>query len=210
MITYRGERVSASHKKILTAYERKYGQPVQINDGQRNKADQLQRIKDHGYYDADTNPHGAARYSPDAPHVKEDHENHALDINSGKGIGQRDHVAAFYRSLGIKGVVFNVSTESWHVDFLDEASLKAAAKKIKVDPALRYSSSGAAVVTLKKLLDANGIKGFSSWPDGRPSNNRFNAYFGRNTRNAVKRFQTLNNMKPDGIVGPSTWKALRS
>lgn len=209
MPTHRGVRVSRSHKKMLVAYERTYNAPVQLNDGQRTRLLQLARIKAKGIYNRITNPYGAAPYSPGAPHVKAGHENHALDINTGKAVGQRDHVAAFYRRKGVEGVVFNVPTEGWHVDFLDEASLKRVAREIDVDPVLRYGSSGAAVITLKKLLAANGIKGFSSFPNGKPSNNRFSRFFGKNTRAAVKRFQEANGLQADGVVGQTTWKALR-
>lgn len=77
------------------------------------------------------------------------------------------------------------------------------------DPVLRINSSGEAVVTLKKLLYDNGYRDFSSTPDGKPSDNRYNDWFGVYTEAAVKRFQRDVGMSPDGVVGPTTWGKLR-
>lgn len=77
------------------------------------------------------------------------------------------------------------------------------------DPVLRINSSGPAVVTLKKLLYDNGYRDFSSTPDGKPSDNRYNEWFGVYTEAAVKRFQRDHGMSPDGVVGPTTWGKLR-
>lgn len=208
MPSYHGIRVSASHLKLLTAYEKKYGVAVALNSGQRTKADQEEMIREKGVYNSQTNPHGAARYSTNAPHVKTGHEHHALDISHGSGKGRSDHVAEFYRDNGVE-IAFNVSTENWHMDTTDEQSLIRAAKKISVDPSLRFHSAGPSVVKLKKLLYAAGIRNFSSTKFGAPSSNRYSPFFGKNTLKAVQRFQRAHGLNADGVAGPSTWHALR-
>ena len=40
-------------------------------------------------------------------------------------------------------------------------------------------------------------------------NGKIDGVFGPNLRNAVTKFQRQNGLTPDGIVGPSTWLALR-
>lgn len=77
------------------------------------------------------------------------------------------------------------------------------------DRVLRINSYGDAVVVLKKLLYDNGYRDFSSTPDGQPSDNRYNDWFGVYTEAAVKRFQRDHGMSPDGVVGPTTWANLR-
>lgn len=192
---------------MLEAYEKKYGVAVALNSGQRTKADQEEMVREKGVYNATSNPHGAARYSPFAPHVKTGHENHALDISHGDGKGQSNHVAEFYRDNGVE-IAFNVSTENWHMDTTDEQSLLDAAKKISVDPVLRYRSAGPSVIKLKKLLYANGIRDFSSTKFGSPSSNRYSPFFGKNTIKAVQRFQRKHGLNGDGVVGPTTWAKL--
>lgn len=62
---------------------------------------------------------------------------------------------------------------------------------------LRFGDSGAGVFKLQRRL--NATMGISLDIDGE---------FGERTLRAVKMFQTLNNLKADGIVGPLTWRML--
>lgn len=75
-------------------------------------------------------------------------------------------------------------------------------------PLLKYKSTGPSVIKLKKLLAAKGIKNFSTSVNGQPNSNRYNPFFGKNTRAAVERFQKANDLPADGIVGASTWNKL--
>lgn len=65
-------------------------------------------------------------------------------------------------------------------------------------PTLKRGDKGEDVVRLQKALLAHG---FDVGPDGADGD------FGRNTENAVKRFQRANGLKEDGIVGSATWAA---
>jgi peptidoglycan hydrolase-like protein with peptidoglycan-binding domain len=65
-------------------------------------------------------------------------------------------------------------------------------------PTLRFGSSGNSVRILQRLLLSHG---YGVQVDGR---------FGAVTELAVKSFQSYNNLTPDGIVGPRTWRALSS
>jgi len=63
--------------------------------------------------------------------------------------------------------------------------------------AIRYKERSERVKVLQKRLGAIGFD--AGVPDG---------IFGRGTRKAVKRFQKVARLKPDGVVGPVTWEAL--
>ena len=69
-------------------------------------------------------------------------------------------------------------------------------EQIKVSP-IRYKERSGRVKILQKRLGTVGMD--AGVPDG---------IFGRGTRKAVKRFQRSVRLRPDGIVGPMTWKAL--
>lgn len=62
---------------------------------------------------------------------------------------------------------------------------------------LRFKSRGSKVEALQLALQRAGF--LNEKPDG---------IFGQKTRDAVIRFQRANGLKPDGVVGPITWKAL--
>lgn len=196
---HHGKRVSVSHAVVLAGYEKASGRTIYINQGRRT-------LREQGAFYATYLRYGrplAARPYPGAPHIKYGKEHHALDINDDVASG----VAGYYRGLGIP-VAFNVRGEPWHMDTLDEAALKRAAAKLggSSDPTLRYKMKGPSVVKLKKLLYSKGVRNFS----GSTSSNRYNPYFGEYTKSAVARFQKSNGLSPDGVVGPSTWKKLRS
>lgn len=197
--TYHGKRVSKAHAAVLNAYERKYGAPAQVNQGARTIAEQTAFWNHYRKYGSPL----AAFPAPGAPHIKYGQAHHALDINSGSGVGQSQHVASYYRSLGIS-VAFNVPSEAWHMDTLDKNALLRAAKKVGV-PVLRRGSRGAEVVRLKKLLYAKGIRNFT----GKRNSNRYWPVFNQWTRAAVIRFQKAHGLKGDGIVGPATWRKLK-
>lgn len=65
-------------------------------------------------------------------------------------------------------------------------------------PVLRKGSAGGAVITLKKALKKAGYKGFDVTSHT----------FGDGTLAAVNSFKKKHGLKPNGIVGAGTWKAL--
>lgn len=62
---------------------------------------------------------------------------------------------------------------------------------------LRRGSTGSTVSMLQLALKRSGF--YSGALDG---------IFGRRTETAVRNFQTMNRLNPDGIVGPATWRLL--
>lgn len=198
---YRGERVSLDHNTLLKAYEQRYGVPAQINEGARTIAEQRVFWNRYQKYGSPL----AAFPAPGAPHIKYRAGHHALDINAGSAPGRAQHVAAFYRANGVQ-VSFNVASEPWHMDVIDRASLRRAAKKLRGRTTLRRGAKGPVVVRLKKLLYDKGLRNFS----GRRSSNRVHPIFNQYTKAAVQRFQKANGLKADGVVGPKTWRKLRS
>ena len=194
---HRGKRVSPAHEAMLVAYEKSQGS-VNINQGARTIAEQTGFWLHYLRYGFPL----AARPTPAAPHIKYGRQHHAMDINA----PQPAHsVADFYRAHGVP-VAFNVSSEAWHMDTLDEAALIAAAAKLgaPVLPVLHEGSRGRSVVKLKKLLYAAGKRNFS----GAQSSNRYNPNFNKWTTQTVKRYQRKIGETPDGVVGPTTWHAL--
>lgn len=61
---------------------------------------------------------------------------------------------------------------------------------------IKINSNGVLVKSWQLFL---GSQGFSVVADG---------YFGPATEAATKKFQLNNNLKPDGVVGPKTWRAI--
>lgn len=197
-VYHRGKRVSRAHAIILGEYERVKRRIVRINQGRRTLREQAAFYFNYRFRGGPL----AARPFGGAPHIKWSQAHHAIDANDPDPV---DQIAAFYRSLGIP-VAFNVRGEGWHMDTLDEGKLiNEAAQLGEMDPTLRYRHKGPSVVRLKKLLYSKGMRNFS----GKTSSNRYNAFFGKYTVATVKRFQAKNGLKVDGVVGPSTWKALR-
>lgn len=196
---YRGKRVSKPHAAMFRAYERKFGVPVQLNQGARTLAEQTGFYVHYLRFGHPV----AAKPLLGAPHIKFRRDEHANDINSGSGKGEAGHVAAFYKSHGVP-VVFNVRNEPWHMDTLSGPKLRAAAKKLAGPPVLRRGARGNNVVRLKKLLYRKGVRNFS----GKASSNRYWPVFNQYTKAAVARFQKSHGLKADGVVGAATWKAL--
>ena len=67
----------------------------------------------------------------------------------------------------------------------------------KYHPTLRRGAKGETVELLQELLNVAGIQV------------KIDGDFGVLTEEAVKKFQELNGLKPDGIVGPLTWEKLQ-
>lgn len=95
-------------------------------------------------------------------------------------------------------------TEWWHIKWRP-GNYRAVEKHHSKYPVLKRGAKGLAVLRLKRLLYKKGIRNFS----GPHSSNRFDRHFGAATQEAVKRFQKKVGLKPDGVVGPVTWRKLR-
>lgn len=188
---HHGKRVSVSHGILLAAYERAHGY-LWVNQGRRTIAEQWHFWNIYRRYGRPV----AAYPSPGAPHIKYNREHHALDISQPTG----SRVAAFYRQHGVP-VSFNVRSESWHMDVLDERALIRAAQKLKQgsDPVIRPGATGAKVLRLKKLMWAHGLRKFR----------RGTPVYGPEAVRAVKRLQRAHKLRADGIVGPKTWALLK-
>jgi hypothetical protein len=70
---------------------------------------------------------------------------------------------------------------------------------------LRQGTRGKEVKILQEYLNNNGFRIASSGP-GSPGNET--DFFGPATDAAVKRWQTANGLRSDGVVGPVTWNAM--
>src|SRR3712207_5983007 len=104
--THHGKRVSWAHKRMLSAYERKTGRAIYINQGARTLAEQAAFYAHYLRYGRPL----AARPWGGAPHIKWGAPNHALDVNAPE---PANSLARFYRDHGVP-VAFNVPGEPWH------------------------------------------------------------------------------------------------
>ena len=76
----------------------------------------------------------------------------------------------------------------------------AEAQPLKDDPpTLKIGAEGWQVTKLQKILRQRGF-----FPDGA----KIDGDFGEITEAAVKAFQEMHDLEPDGIAGPMTWRAL--
>ncbi len=213
---FRGRRVSASVYSILMEAERRLSDRggVALNSGRRTRADQERLIREQGLYNAITNPHGAAEYSPDAPHVWEGRENHACDIDQFVGAGiaaVRETIAAMAREKGLgEGWALTVSTEPWHTQDHDERQVIALGQAYEHRPTildrLRQSpllpgSKSPDVIAVQIWLRRAGL-----W-HGQPAKDI--GTYGPALHRAVIAFQQKHHLRVDGKVGPKTAAALR-
>jgi len=126
--TFRGKRVSRAWRIILDAAARA-GVRFTLNQGRRTMSEQAAFYA--AYLRGGTL---AARPSSGAPHIKAGRANHALDIRWDDGGARR--LASWLARNGVR-VAFNVPTEAWHMDPVDEGQLLAAARRLD-DPLAGY------------------------------------------------------------------------
>lgn len=192
---FKQARVSRSHKTLLDEAERR-GILNSINQGKRTLAEQA-------VFYANYLRNGwpkAAKPTPAAPHIKFCREAHALDIDD----GVVDRVAAMYVEFGVP-VAFNVPGEPWHMDTLDEQKLVHAAASLRGEKGIlatiRPGMLHADVLYARSLLRRGGYMA--------PGRNRVRRY-GVEMATACRRCQRDKGLKPDGVIGPATWKILRA
>jgi hypothetical protein len=123
MANFQGQRVSTYWYVVLTA-ARNDGVNFVLTDGQRSKEDQLRLIAQKGVW-SPSNIHGAAPYSPDAPHIRAGRQAHALDVNVNDGGESR--LQAWLRSQGAHPTN-PVPGEAWHLEISEDDLRKLYAK----------------------------------------------------------------------------------
>src|ERR1700754_759061 len=84
---FRGKSVSREWAAVLSAAA-KDGVNFTLNSGHRTMAEQQQLVNRQGLF-GPGNPHGAARPSATAPHIREGRIDHALDVDALDGSAQR-------------------------------------------------------------------------------------------------------------------------
>lgn len=104
-----GEKVSRVWHRLLTDL-RTAGVQFRINEGHRTYARQWQLVRAQGVWSF-ANPHGAARPTPWAPHIRTGRYDHALDMDD-------RYVAGFIKACRDRGVTVTrtVPGEPWHVE----------------------------------------------------------------------------------------------
>jgi len=200
MATYRinGNTVSKPWHAVLTAARKDIS--FSVTDGRRSMA--LQAVRYATYL---RNGHPlAARPSPGAPHINYGRANHAIDVNALDGGAER--LVSWLRRKGIRSASRPVPGEPWHIQ-VSRSELLALVERLDRggdDPIIRpyflkpfRANDREAVVSLQKLLR------------GLHYTKVVNGKYGVWTRKAVRKFQKRHNLRVDGVVGSSTWKALR-
>lgn len=197
-------RLSNDHYVLCTeAIRRGIIEPDDLNEGRRTMAEQQ-----HFF---DNQPPLAAKPSPNAPHIWEGRENHALDANSHNGAAKR--LANFYESQGVD-VVFNVPGEDWHFQPTSEEQLARAADKIRKQrdaAVLEPGEKEQRVKFLKHQLHyiRKGGDGPSYYRNGKPRPKEgYDTFYNDDLVKSVKAFQRDHKLKADGIVGPKTDKKI--
>ena len=126
--------------------------------------------------------------------------NHGLGVACDFSGGAIDLVARYGSAFGWKKIeAFN---EAWHYCFVpgNYAAVNAWSL-VKQGDTIAPGDTGPGVVAMKQRL-----KVWGAWPRLWKIDQR---YAGR-TGAAVKAFQKARGLKPDGIVGPGTWKVLNA
>lgn len=199
-VPFDGGQVSAEWHVVLTA-ARRAGVVFELDSGHRTMAQQQRLVDQKGVW-SPSNPHGAARPSATAPHIRDGRIDHAIDVNQLDG--GADRLDAWCTHAG-SPLDNTVPPEPWHKEIRGgEAELRRFVARLRLDPVIRpfylrprHPNDKAAVVTLQRLLRGIGLSNVAS---GR---------YGIWTRRAVRRFQADHRLPVDGIVGAATWRALR-
>jgi hypothetical protein len=100
------------------------------------------------------------------------------------------------RKYGYAKAWSDAPVEWWHIRY------RPGVWKGKTFKPLRHNSQGPRVKWVQRRLRS---KGFKSVPG---KGKKGYGFFGKTTVSAVKRFQKAHKLKADGVVGPTTWRAL--
>lgn len=135
--------------------------------------------------------------------------NHGLGINVDLLTRQQrwviDQVGA---KFGFSKRWSDAANEWWHITYRSGTYSMIAKYAGSPSPTLRRGQTGPSIVKLKILLYRRGVRKFSGGV-GKANSNRYDRFFGANTKAAVQRYQKKKGLKADGIVGPTTWTRLQ-
>jgi hypothetical protein len=120
-----GKPVSRDWDFTLT-HARRMGVHFRLDSGRRTMADQWRLVREKGVW-SPSNPHGAARPTPWAPHIRVGLQAHSIDVNSLDGGENR--LQRFLEREGLHPVN-DVPGESWHMT-VGERELRAYAKWVR-------------------------------------------------------------------------------
>ena len=123
------------------------------------------------------------------------------DLRAGRrGITPHSAVSEAFRRTNHSDPGMGFPAERYLTLVRRELAGEGAGEPLKpLPPTLRRGSSGWHVKRLQRLLRLHGQLGPPAQLDGE---------FGPVTEAAVRAFQALHGLEPDGIVGPLTWRAL--
>lgn len=189
-----GKRVNQYWYVFLTE-ARRAGVRFHLNSGKRTLSEQayLYRLYQQGIGNL------AAYPNPNAPHIR---FNHACDVGPNNSCTQA--LINYGRRHGVY-LERTVRGEFWHVeDTSGGAGLRKFYAKHKGEPTLREGMRGPTIYKMKGLLRKHGMRGFEYFLPAKKN------FFSAKTKAAVIRFQKKKGLKWDGVVGPSTWKALKN
>lgn len=111
---------------ITLSHARRMGVHFILDSGRRTMAEQRALVREKGLW-SPSNPHGAARAVPWAPHIRVGLQAHAVDVNDADGGRQR-----LQRYLSREGLAprQTVPGEPWHL-VVGEWALRRYARKIR-------------------------------------------------------------------------------
>lgn len=124
--------------------------------------------------------------------------NQLVAVSKGVNLGDPRHKAT---PNGLKHRIawFNKAWAVWRMADVDATKVPAAGDTLLAELVLRKGDRGPQVTTLQERLKTLSYS--VGWVDG---------VFGRRTQHAVMAFQHDNHIAVDGIVGPVTWRTLRT
>jgi len=120
-----GHKVSTSWDVVLT-HARRMGVQFKLNSGRRTMAEQRALVKAKGLWSS-SNPHGAARPMPWAPHIRVGLQAHALDVDTAAGGENRLQRWLIKEGLHARNTV---PGEPWHLE-VGEKELRRYAKRVR-------------------------------------------------------------------------------
>lgn len=124
--SFQDRRVSHAWSVVLPVAAERV--TFRVNSGRRTEAEQNRLVREKGVW-SPSNPTGAAAYSPVAPHIRDGREDHALDVDTNVGDGERE----LQRELARLGLPTRnpIAAEPWHLEATSERVLLAVAEHLE-------------------------------------------------------------------------------
>ncbi len=185
------ERVSAEWWSVVNAM-RDDGVNFTVNEGHRTM--QRQWFLYNGYKKGLPGFNLAAFPSPVAPHIRTGRIDHAIDFSN-------DQAAYNWLNMHQLQPRRTVRGESWHLE-VPAAKLKAFYQKHKGPRVIKKGSKDGEDIQKVQVY----LRGIGFLPK------RWNAHnsYTLTVRRAVRAFQRSRKLKVDGVVGPSTFAAMKA